>query len=71
VELLDRMVNGLFRVGLSLQSTADLPDEFAVQQIAGALQHVDDIIREVRDYAFADLGRGGPPDQSTFMPPGA
>ncbi len=66
-ELLDRMVNGLFGVGLSLQSTADLPDEIAVQQIADSLQHVDDIIREVRDYAFADLDRDGPPGHA---PPG-
>jgi hypothetical protein len=63
-ELLDRMVHGLFRVGLSLQSTGDLPDEIAVRQIAGALQHLDDIIRGVRDYAFADPGRDGPPDHA-------
>lgn len=53
-DLLDRVINGLFRVGLSLQSAADLPHEIALPQIADALQHVDDIIGEIRDYIFAD-----------------
>lgn len=52
-ELLDQVVNGLFRVGLSLQSAADVPDEIAVRQIAGALKLVDEIIAEIRDYVFA------------------
>ncbi len=66
-DLLDRVVNGLFRVGLSLQSAADLPHDVAVPRIADALQHVDDIIGEIRDYVFAGPGRDGqegdaPPD---------
>jgi PAS domain S-box-containing protein len=64
-EILNRMVNGLFRVGLSMQSTADLPDEMAVQQLADALQCMDDIIHEARGYIFADPGHDHtPPDGS-------
>ena len=55
-DLLDRVINGLFRVGLSLQSAAELPHEIALPRIADALQHVDDIIGEIRDYIFADPG---------------
>jgi len=51
-DLLDRVVNGLFLVGLSLQSAAELPHETALPQIADALQHVDDIIGEIRDHMF-------------------
>lgn len=66
-DLLDRVVNGLFQVGLSLQSAAGLPDEIALPQIAGALQRVDNIISEIRDHVFADRGRGGQPGNA---PPG-
>jgi PAS domain S-box-containing protein len=61
-DLLDRVINGLFRVGLSLQSAAELPHEIALPQIADALQHVDNIIGEIRDYIFAGPGHGGQPD---------
>ena len=37
-ELLSQVVDGLFRVGLSLQAATELPHEAAVQQIADALQ---------------------------------
>jgi anti-anti-sigma factor len=53
-ELLDRVVNGLFHVGLSLQAASDLPHEAAMQQIADALGRLDDTIGEIRDQAFAD-----------------
>jgi hypothetical protein len=59
-DLLDRVVNGLFRVGLSLQSAAELPHDVALPQIADALRHVDDIIGEIRDYTLP--GSGGQPD---------
>ena len=61
-ELLSRLVDGLFRVGLSLQTTADVPHEAARRQIAGALEVLDDTIREIRDYVFAAPGQDGPPD---------
>jgi len=64
-ELLGQVVNGLFRVGLSLQSAADLPDEIAVQQIGDALQLVDEIIADIRNYVFA--GPGG--DSSAHQVP--
>ena len=59
-ELLDQVADGLFRVGLSLQSAADLPDVIAVQQIADALQLVDDIIAQIRDHVLTGSGGDGP-----------
>ena len=61
-ELLSRLVDDLFRAGLSLQTTADVPHEAALRQIAGALQVLDDTIREIRDHVFAAPGQDGPPD---------
>jgi len=66
-ELLSQVVDGLFRVGLSLQAATGLPDEVAVQQIADALRTLDDTIREIRDHVFAASGQHGPPDP---LPPG-
>ena len=66
-ELLSRLVDDLFRVGLSLQTAAGLPHEAALEQIAGALQILDDTIREIRDHVFAAPARDGPPD---LQPPG-
>ena len=60
--LLDRVVNGLLHVGLSLQAAIDLPHDVAVQQIADALRHLDDTIREIHDHVFADHDHEGPPD---------
>jgi anti-anti-sigma factor len=61
-ELLDRVVRGLFEVGLSLQAAADLPGEVARERITMALRQLDDTIYEVRDYAFTALGRRSPSD---------
>ena len=69
-DLLGRVVNGLFQVGLSLQSAAGLPHDAAISGIDLALRHVDDIIREIRGELFGAPGRpagGTPPDES---PPG-
>ena len=60
--LLDRVVNGLLHVGLSLQAAIDLPHDVAVQQIADALRHLDDTIREIHDHVFADGDDDEPPD---------
>jgi len=52
-ELLDRVVDGLFNVGLILQEATGLPHDVARQRIAEALQHLDDTIYEIRDHTFA------------------
>ena len=51
-KLLDRVVGGLFHVGLSLDRAADQPAELAREQISEALQRLDDIIHEIRDHVF-------------------
>jgi anti-anti-sigma factor len=64
--LLDRVVSGLYGVGVSLQDAADVPHELAVQRIEEALRQLDDTIREIHDHAFASGDRPGPvlPDGS-------
>lgn len=64
-ELLDRVEQSLFRVGLSLQAAADLPSELARERITDALRELDDTIREIRDYAFTPPGSGPPPDPAS------
>ncbi len=67
-DLLDRVVHRLFRVGLSLQAAASLPGDVARARLADALDQLDDVIHEIRDYAFtsgdgeagAPLGPGWP-----------
>lgn len=60
-ELLSRVVDGLLRVGLSLQDAIELPHQTAVQKIAEALRDLDDTIREIHDHVYAEPGRDGPP----------
>ena len=55
------MVDGLLRVGLSLQDAIELPHQTAVQKIAEALRDLDDTIREIHDYVYAAPGQDGPP----------
>jgi len=64
-ELLDRVVQGLFQVGLSLQAAADLPSELARERITDALRELDDTIRDIRDYSFAPLRPGPSPDPAS------
>jgi len=61
-ELLSQVVDALLRVGLSLQTATGLPHETAVQQIAEALQTLDDAIREIHDHVFAAPDLDSPPD---------
>jgi anti-anti-sigma factor len=61
-ELLDRVVNGLSRVGISLRAAIDQPTDVARQRITEALRRLDDTINEIRDYVFADRGASIPPD---------
>lgn len=65
-ELLDRVVDGLFRVGLSLQTAVDLPSEVARERITEALGQLDDSIQIIRTYAFSPAPDGMPPDGASF-----
>jgi anti-anti-sigma factor len=67
-ELLDRVVHGLFQVGLSLQAAADLPSEVARERITQALRQLDDTIHEIRDHVFSVRGRG---PEGHILPNGA
>ena len=64
-ELFDRVVQSLFRVGLSLQAAAGLPSELARERIADALRELDDAIRDIRDYTFAPSSPGPSPDPAS------
>jgi anti-anti-sigma factor len=64
-ELLDRVVQSLSRVGLSLQAAADLPSQLARERITDALSELDDTIRDIRDYAFAPPSPGPSPDPAS------
>ena len=57
-DLLDRVVHRLFQVGLSLQAASGLPGDVARRRLADALDQLDDVISEIRDYAF---GKGSAP----------
>ena len=60
-ELLDRAVRHLFEVGLTLQTARELPHDEAGERITAALQRLDDVIHEIRDYAFTTSGTTYPP----------
>ncbi len=64
-ELLDRVAQSLFRVGLSLQAAADLPSELARERITEAVRELDETIHDIRGYAFAPPGPGLPPDPAS------
>jgi len=55
-DLLDRVVRHLFQVGLSLQTAADLPGDVVRERLSDALNQLDDVIHEIRDYAFNSGG---------------
>jgi anti-anti-sigma factor len=60
-DLLDRVVNRLLHVGLSVQAASGLPGDVARERLAEALDQLDDTIQEIRSYAFersAPLGTG-------------
>jgi anti-anti-sigma factor len=58
-DLLDRVVHRLFQVGLSLQTAASLPGDVVRERLSAALDQLDDVIHEIRDYAFTSGGGGG------------
>jgi len=68
-ELLDRMVAGVFRIGLSLEGAVEMSGDVAIERIAGALQHLDDTILDIRAHVFA-ARHGGPPPSPPDASPG-
>jgi len=56
-DLLDRVVNGVFHVGLSLQTAIDMPAETARERLTDALQRLDDTVHEIRDHVFRTRDR--------------
>ena len=58
-DLLDRVTHHLFQVGLSLQTAAGLPGDVLRERLADALDQLDDVIHEIRDYAFNSGGDTG------------
>jgi len=58
-DLLDRVTQRLFQVGLSLQAAAGLPGDVARERLAAALDQLDDVIHEIRDHAFTYGDTGG------------
>ena len=58
-DLLDRVVHRLFQVGLSLHTAASLPGDVVRERLSEALDQLDDVIHEIRDYAFTSGGDGG------------
>jgi anti-anti-sigma factor len=61
-DLLDRVVDRLFHVGLSLQAATDLPADLAKDRITEALDQLDDTILQIRDHSLGlgdtDVARG-------------
>jgi two-component system, NarL family, sensor histidine kinase DevS len=53
MELLGRIVNSLFQVGLSLRGADSPPGQLAQQRTAAALRHLDDVISDVRGHVFS------------------
>ena len=59
--LLDRVVQHLFQVGFSLQAAAELPGETARERLGEAMDRLDEVIQEIRDYAFTAEETGDGP----------
>jgi PAS domain S-box-containing protein len=62
--LLDRVVRGLFHVGLSLQAAADQPADLARDRISEALHRLDDTIHDIRGHIFRAQEHDGRADRS-------
>jgi len=58
-DLLDRVVHHLFQVGHSLQTAASLPADVVRARLSDALDQLDSVISEIRDYAFTSGGDDG------------
>ena len=64
-ELLERITNSLYQIGLTLQDAADEPASAAQEAVTEALRGLDATIREIRDAAFTDSIRSFPPPEPT------
>jgi anti-anti-sigma factor len=58
-DLLDRVVDSLFHVGLILDEAAGQPAEYARERISGAIQRLDNTIHEIRHHVFRSRRPGG------------
>jgi anti-sigma B factor antagonist len=67
-ELLDSVVNSIFQVAVSLQTAPDLPRDLSAERITEALQHLDDVVREIRHHVFADRRGPIPADLAEILP---
>ncbi len=61
-ELHDGVVQSLFAVGLSLQAAASTADEAVAASLGGAVDQIDRVIRDLRNYIFG-LGAGQAADR--------
>jgi anti-sigma B factor antagonist len=68
-ELLDRVVSSIFGVGMILQAAAELPRDAAGMRIADALNHLDDVIREVRQHVLDGRAARAPSGSGRRLPP--
>jgi anti-anti-sigma factor len=57
---LDAVITDLFHVGLGLHTALDLPRDPARERIEGALDDLDNVIREIRAAVFAASDRPAP-----------
>ena len=61
LQLMDTVITTLFHAGLGLQTAMDsLPADADRRGIEGAVDDLDDIIRQIRDFVFTARGRPGP-----------
>ena len=67
-ELLHLVTASMFDASLVLQAAIDLPPDATAQRITEALRRLDDAVRDVRDYLFAERGQGTGPDLA-WRPP--
>jgi hypothetical protein len=67
-ELLRLVTAGMSDAGLVLQAAIDLSPDVTAQRITEALRRLDDAVRDVRDYLFAERGQGIEPELA-WRPP--
>jgi len=70
-DLLGPVVDSIFNAGLTLQAAIDLPPDVTAQRITGALQHLDDAVREIRNQVFAERDHSVEPGLARRPPPHA
>lgn len=64
-ELLDSVVNHIFKAGMSLQAATDLPRDAAAQHITEALHRLDEVVWRIRDHVFTEHRQGAQPDRAS------